>query len=53
MDKFICEQFRNNPDVDPHITLYMFKYWAPGVEVVAIRQNVDIQLKSKSDVKYL
>ena len=46
MDEFLHSQFRNYPEVAPHITLYIFEHFLPRVEIVALRHKVDIQTKS-------
>ena len=46
MDEFLQTQFRQHPEVDPHITLYLFKHRAPQVEVSALKQRVEAQSKA-------
>ena len=46
MNEFLHSQFRNYPEVAPHITLYIFEHFLPRVEIVALRHKVDIQAKS-------
>ena len=43
MEKFLWEKFRHNPEVASHITLYIFKHWAPKVEVAELRKKVELQ----------
>ena len=43
IDEFLHAQFWQHPEVDHHITLYMFDHRAPSFEVVALRQKVYIQ----------
>ena len=37
VDDFFRSQFRQHPEVAPHITLYLFEHQAPRVEVAALK----------------
>ena len=50
MDDLLRSQFRQHPEVAPHITLYLFKHRAPIVEVVALKQRVEFQDKTISQM---
>ena len=47
MDEFMRSQFRQNPDVAPHSTLYLFE---PRVKVSALKQNVEAQSNTISQM---
>ena len=51
MDDFLRDQFRQHPEVAPHITLYNFEHGAPRVEVLVLKQNVEAQAKTISQME--
>ena len=48
MDEFMRSQFRQNPDVAPHSTLYLFE---PRLKVSALKQKVEAQSKTISQME--
>ena len=48
MDDFLQAQFRQNPEVSTHITIYLFDHRYPRVEVATLRQKVYLQSKTIS-----
>ena len=45
MDEFLRSKLRQHTGVDSNINLYLFENWEPRVELVELRQKVDIQVK--------
>ena len=43
MDIFLHTEFRQHPEVAPHITLYLFEHRAPRVEVLSLKERVEEQ----------
>ena len=46
VDDLLRSQFRQHPEVAPHITLYLFNHWSPRVEVVYLKHKVQFQPKT-------
>ena len=46
MNDFLRTQFRQHPEVAPHIKLYLFEHRAPRVEVSDLKQRVEAQDKN-------
>ena len=51
MDEFLWEKFRQNPEVAPHKILYLFDYLFLRVEVVELRQKVELQSNNVSNIE--
>ena len=45
MDEFLRSKLRQHTEVESNINLYLFENWEPRVELVELRQKVDIQVK--------
>ena len=45
------EKSRQNPEVDTHITLYMFEHRDHRVEVLGLKQIVDAQAKTLNQIE--
>ena len=46
MENLLGSQLRQHLEVAPHITLYLFKHRALRVEVVSLKQKVEVQAKN-------
>ena len=51
MNDFLHAHLQKNPEVTPHITLYLFKNRAPRVDVVALIKKMEIQSKNISHME--
>ena len=51
MDDFLLTQFRQHPEVAPRITLYLFEHRDPLVEVPALKQRVESQAKTLTQLE--
>ena len=50
MGDFLWTQFHQHPEVDPHITLYLFGHVFPQVEVSALKNIVEAQSKTLNQI---
>ena len=46
MADFLRAQFRQHPEMTPHIMLYLFEHIAPRVEVFSLNQKIETQEKT-------
>ena len=51
MNEFMRSQIRQHLEVAPHIKLYLFEHRAPREEVLVLKQNVEAQAKTISQIE--
>ena len=51
MDDFLRTQFSQHPEVAPKITIYLFKYRAPQVEVSTLKHRLEAQDRTMSQME--
>ena len=51
MGDFLWTQFCHHPEVEPHITFYLFEHRNPWVEVLALKQRVEAKAKNLSQME--